>query len=125
MNEEKNGYMRMEDGEMMEIEAVAEAWTRSVPFETVFEIAKRFHFHFTAHIFMNNKAEFELMKKAYNIDATDINRTPHKINVLTESILEKLDEIVGFTSMTDEEMKSMEDDTPLPDSEFFKGLGLN
>ena len=125
MSEEKHGYMRMEDRDMMEINAVAEAWTRGIPMETVFEIAKRLHFHFTATIFMNDKAEFEAMKKAYQIEEDDINRMPQKINPLTESILDKLDDIVGFHTMTDEEMESMEDDTPLPDAEFFKELGLN
>ena len=124
MSEEKHGYMRMEDRDMMEINAVAEAWTRGVPMETVFEIDKRLHFQFTATIFMNDKAEFAAMKKAYDIDEDDINRMPQKINPLTESILDKLDSIVGFHTMTDEEMESMEDDTPLPDAEFFKELGL-
>jgi len=125
MSEEKNGYIRMNDRDMMEINAVAEAWTRSVPMETVFEIAKRFHFYFTAHIFMNDKPQFALMKKAYEIEEEDINRIPQKINDMTSSILDKLDDIVGFKSMTDEDMKTMDDDTPLPDEEFFKTLGLN
>lgn len=125
MNEEKNGYTRMDDRDMMEINAVAEAWTRSVPMETVYEIAKRFHFHFTAHIFMANKAEFDLMKEAYEIEEEDINRTPQKINAMTLSILDRLDDIVGFKSMTDEDMDAMDDDNPLPDEEFFKTLGLN
>jgi len=125
MNEEKNGYMRMDDRDMMEINAVAEAWTRGVPMETVYEIAKRFHFHITAHIFMDDKAQFDLMKKAYEIEEEDINRTPQKINAMTSSILDKLDDIVGFKSMTDEDMEAMDDDTPLPDTEFFKTLGLN
>lgn len=125
MSEEKNGYMKMEDRDMMEINAVAEAWTRNVPMETVFEIAKRLHFHFTAHLFMSNKPEFEAMKKAYEIDEEDINRVPQKINPMTASILDKLDSMVGFESLTDEEMEEQEDDTPLPDMEFFKKLGLN
>ena len=125
MSEEKNGFMKVKAEDMMEIDAVAEAWTRAVPMETVFEIAKRLHFHFTCHIFMNDKAEFEAMKKAYQVDELDINRYPHRINPLTESILDKLDDIIGFQTMTDEEMESMEDDSPLPDAEFFKGLGLS
>ena len=125
MSEEKRGYMKIEEEDLMEINAVAEAWTRGVPMETVFEIAKRLHFHFTCHIFMSNKVEFEAMKKAYQVDELDINRTPNKINALTESILDKLDDIVGFQTMTEEEMQDLEDDTPLPDMEFFKGLGLN
>ena len=117
MSEEKNGFMKVNAEDMMEIDAV--------PMETVFEIAKRLHFHFTCHIFMNDKAEFEAMKKAYQVDELDINRYPHRINPLTESILDKLDDIFGFQTMTDEEMESMEDDSPLPDAEFFKGLGLS
>jgi len=128
MNEEKNGYMRMDDRDMMEINAVAEAWTRSIPMETVYEIAKRFHFHFTAQIFMNDRAEFNLMKKAYKIEEEDINRLPHKTNDYTSSILDKLDEIVGFKRMTDKEMEEQEEqegENPLPDAGFFKTLGLN
>ena len=129
MSEEKRGYMKMEDGDMMEINAVAEAWTRSVQMETVFEVAKRLHFHFTAHIFMSDRPEFEKLKEFYEIDETDINRTPQKINEMTASILDKLDTIVGFESVTEEQMEelvALEDETnPLPDADFFKELGLN
>ena len=128
MNEEHNGFMKMEDEDILEINAVAEAWTRSVPMETVFEIAKRLHFHFTAHIFMNDKPAFEKLKEFYEVDEIDIHRTPQKINEMTASILAKLDAIVGFESMTEEEMEAcglLEEETnTLPDVEFFKTLGL-
>ena len=121
-NHARGAYVKDED--LAEIERIAESWVGELPFEAVYELAKRFHFHLALKLFIEDQKGFEELKRAYGeIDGKERTRPLS----LTKTLLFQIDNLVGF-SMEDTDIVPP-DQRPsaadLPDKEFFKNLGLD
>ena len=120
--EKRNGFIRIPEEDWIQIEAVAEAWVGNLPFSAVHAFAKRWHFHLLTKMFMEDRPTFDTLMDKFEIEEDGT------CGITSEAfhLIAQMDLLVGFQGMTDEEMNERhpKEETPLPDSEFFKKLGL-
>ena len=82
---------------------------RGLPYEAVYELVKRFHFHLALKLFIDDKEGFEELKSAYG-GKDEAGRRAH-IHV-TELLLSQMDNIVGFNSVSEGETDEVDCDEP-------------
>ncbi|MEC7906175.1 MAG: hypothetical protein VYC82_03030 [Verrucomicrobiota bacterium] len=115
-------YMKAED--LAEIERIAESWVGELPFEAVYELAKRFHFHLALKLFIEDTTGFEELKRSYGEPGG--NERPRPLSV-AKLLLSQIDDLFGFT-MEDagiDRLGQNPDAPDLPDKDFFENLGLD
>lgn len=136
--EKRGKFTRVDPEDCMAIDKLAERMLAGLTFDTVYELAKRFHVHLVTMMFCRDRESYEELRSFYQ-------STPESEE--TRAVLTQLDSMVGYSETTDEKMESegrvkleeMEsegqvievwsDDCPdpieLPDKEFFRNLGLD
>ena len=116
--EKKGEFTRILPEDCLEIDKLAEKMLAGLAFDTVYELAKRFHVHLVTMMFCEDTESYEELRGFYN-DNPESDET--------RIVLAKLDTMVGFSGITDEEMESevWADPIELPDKGFFKTLGLD
>jgi len=113
-------YTRVSPEAFAMIAKLSEEWTKSLPFNAVYKMVERFHFHLVTRLYINNMEDFREMCKEFNV--TEENFTEEsELDEVSQMLMMQLDALVGFDGKEDEEMNYSD----LPDAEFFKGLGLN
>ncbi len=115
-------YMRAED--LTEIERIAESWVGELPFEAVYELAKRFHFHLALKLLVEDTKGFEELKRTYREPGGNEGARPLSVAKL---LLSQIDDLFGFT-MEDagtDRLGQNPDAPDLPDKDFFENLGLD
>ncbi|MQF67719.1 hypothetical protein FIM07_04690 [SAR202 cluster bacterium AD-802-F09_MRT_200m] len=116
----------IEKHELAEVGRMVESWVGGLPFEAVYELAKRFHFHLALKLFIEDKEGFEELKSAYGDHARGEVRPLMEV---TEMLISQMDDIAGFNLISSEDTPEVESDQPsvttqLPDREFFDNLGI-
>ena len=122
--EKRNGFVRIDEKDCIKIEAYAEAWVDTLPISAVYAFVKRYHHHLLTKMFMDDRNAFDTFIKncsfASNAETDGtVYENPHATYLATQ-----MDMLMGFQGMTDAEMNEANPQIPLPDSDFFKGLGL-
>ena len=108
------------------ISKVTEEWTKSLPFHAVYKMAERFHFHLVTRLYVNDRENFKEMCEEFNV--TEENFTEDsELDEVAQVIMMQLDALVGFAGVRylGGEYTNKTNYPELPDSDFFKGLGLN
>ena len=118
-NQPRDVYM--EEKDLAEIERIAESWVGQLPFEAVYELAKRFHFHLTLKLFIEDSSGFQELRRTYG-ELGEESQAPKL--VVTEKLLSQLDRLLGF-SMGDTEIEPDDNLSGMPDKEFIKCLGID
>ena len=116
----------IEEHELAEVGRMVETWVNGLPFEAVYELAKRFHFHLALKLFIEDKEGFEELKTTYG------NKGEGEVRPLmqvTQMLISQLDNLAGFNLISCEDATQVESDEipvkpPLPDQKFFDDLGI-
>ena len=126
-------WFEIPDDVMESMVEVSDKWVRSLPFETVQEMARRIHFYQLTKLFMGDKEKFDSVMEAYGVGKED--SICNDLNPITQFTIAQMDmQFGGFQAMNEEEMKKQKEEieaqrqadaTPLPDVEFFNNLGLS
>lgn len=100
------------------IDQLAEQMLGGLSFDTVYELAKRFHVHLVTMMFCTDSESYEELQSFYK-DNPDSDTT--------RMVLDKFDSMVGYseTKIDDIEPEDSADPIELPDQEFFRNLGLS
>ena len=114
-------YTRISPEAYAVIARLSEEWTKSLPFNSVYKMVERFHFHLVAKVYMNNFEDFKEMCKEFNVTEENFTEEP-ELDGVAQMLMMQVDALVGFEDTEDDEEMTVPD---LPDAEFFKGLGLN
>ena len=122
--ENHDGFTKIGKEDWAEIEKLAEAWVAGLPFEAIYQVAKRFHVHLLTMMFCEDKDYFEEIKRDHKANQESDAGEDDDVTIM---LVKKLDRMVGFIDKTDEEMELevQADEVVLPDKEFFKKLGLD
>ena len=125
-------FFEIPDDVMDGMVEVSDKWVRSLPFETVQEMARRIHFYQLTKLFMSDKEKFNEVMEQYGIGKEE--SICIDVHPITHFTIAQMDmQFGGFQAMNEEEMKRQKEEIEaqreadaisLPDEEFFKNLGL-
>ena len=125
-------FFEIPDDVMEAMVEVSDKWVRSLPFETVQEMARRIHFYQLTKLFMSDKEKFNEVMEQYGIGKEE--SICNDVHPITHFTIAQMDmQFGGFQAMNEEEMKRQKEEIEaqreadaisLPDEEFFKNLGL-
>lgn len=125
-------FFEIPDDVMDGMVEVSDKWVRSLPFETVQEMARRIHFYQLTKLFMSDKEKFNEVMEQYGIGKEE--SICNDVHPITHFTIAQMDmQFGGFQAMNEEEMKRQKEEIEaqreadaisLPDEEFFKNLGL-
>ena len=87
-----DGYTRIEDQELAEIGRIVESWVGGLPFEAVYELVKRFHFHLALKLFIDDKEGFEELKSVYGGKGETEGRPHIHVTKLLLTLMDNLDD---------------------------------
>ena len=124
--ESRDGFVKIPVESWDEIEKLADGYIRTLPFETVYEFVKRFHLYLIAQMYMDRKNQYNHMKedlKRY-LEPTNSDNPYVNCSDITKALINQLDAMMGFETLGDEDMDRLYPKDKLPDSDFFKNLGL-
>ena len=70
--EKHDGFTKIGKEDWAEIEKLAEAWVAGLPFEAIYQVAKRFHVHLLTMMFCEDKDYFEEIKRDHEANLLNI-----------------------------------------------------